>query len=102
MNDHALHIERSGDLQARCDGYRKRQVSRWRSRRRERGAALPVVLILSSMMLATSAAWFETSITAARGAVNLHDELSAFHAADAALQRCAQGVVTGTVSAAQP
>ncbi|GAB2908638.1 hypothetical protein GCM10027093_53360 [Paraburkholderia jirisanensis] len=101
MNDRALHAARGGVLQDRCGGYRKRQARRSHSRRSRRGAALPVVLILSSMMLATSAAWFEASITAARGAVNLHDELSAFHAADAALQRCAQGVVAGTVSAAQ-
>src|SRR6201991_1903652 len=64
-------------------------------RSRNRGAALPIVLILSSMMLVTSAAWFETSIAAARGAANLQDQLVAFHAADAALTLCAQRVVAG-------
>jgi hypothetical protein len=67
-------------------------------RSRNRGAALPIVLMLSAMMLATSAAWFETSLAAARGAANLHDQLIAFHAADSALSLCAQQVVAGEVS----
>jgi hypothetical protein len=67
-------------------------------RSRNRGAALPIVLMLSSMMLATSAAWFETSIAAARGAANLQDQLVAFHAADSALTLCAQRVVAGEAS----
>jgi hypothetical protein len=70
-------------------------------RARNRGAALPIVLILSSMMLATSAAWFETSVAAARGAANTHDQLIAFHAADSALTLCAQRVVAGEVSSAE-
>src|SRR5262249_30766726 len=67
-------------------------------RSRNRGAALPIVLILSSMMLATSAAWLETSVAAARGAANLQDQLVAFHAADSALTLCAQRVVAGEAS----
>jgi hypothetical protein len=67
-------------------------------RARNRGAALPIVLILSSMMLATSAAWFETSVAVARGAANLQDQLVAFHAADSALRLCAQRVVAGEMS----
>ncbi|CAG4901969.1 pilus assembly PilX family protein [Paraburkholderia saeva] len=59
---------------------------------RTRGAALPVVLLLASMMLATSAAWFEASFTSARGTANLHDYLQAFHAADSALLLCADSV----------
>jgi hypothetical protein len=66
-------------------------------RSRNRGAALPIVLILSSMMLATSAAWFETSVAAARGAANLQDQFVAFHAADSALTLCAQRVAAGEV-----
>lgn len=59
---------------------------------RARGAALPVVLLLASMMLATSAVWFETSFTSTRSAANLHDYLQAFHAADSALLLCAERV----------
>lgn len=42
-----------------------------RRRQRARGAALPIVLLISSMMLVTSAAWFEASLAASRGAANL-------------------------------
>ena len=70
---------------------------RWRvSRRRCRGAVLPIVLLISAMLLATSAAWFEVSIAAARGAVNVRDYMQAFHAADSALTLCARGVVAST------
>ncbi|WGS51732.1 pilus assembly protein [Paraburkholderia sp. D15] len=44
-------------------------------------------------MLATSAAWFESSLAAARGAGNVRDYLQAFHAADSALTSCARAVV---------
>jgi Tfp pilus assembly protein PilX len=44
------------------------------------------------MMLVTSAAWFETSLAAARGATNVRDYLQAFHAADSALTLCARSV----------
>ncbi|MGF6726336.1 Tfp pilus assembly protein PilX [Paraburkholderia sp. GAS41] len=64
--------------------------------RRARGAALPIVLLISSMMLITSAAWFETSLAAARAATNLRDALQAFHAADSALTLCARAVAAGT------
>jgi hypothetical protein len=74
----------------------RRDLVPWCSR--NRGAALLIVLMLSSMMLATSAAWFETSIAAARGAANLQDQLIAFHAADSALTLCAQRVVAGEAS----
>src|SRR5271165_6404311 len=59
------------------------------------GAALPIVLLISSMMLVTSAAWFEASLAAARATVNLGDALQAFHAADSALTLCARSVVAG-------
>lgn len=65
-------------------------------RPRTRGAALPIVLLISSMMLITSAAWFETSLAAARASANLRDALQAFHAADSALTLCARAVAAGT------
>lgn len=64
------------------------------------GVALPVVLLISSMMLTTSAAWFEATLTATRGAANLHDTLQAFHAADAALTLCARSVLAGAAPSA--
>ncbi|MFC0397557.1 pilus assembly PilX family protein [Paraburkholderia rhizosphaerae] len=81
---------------------RRNSAPRAPRRTRNRGAALPVVLMLSSMMLATSAAWFETSVAAARGAANLYDQLVAFHAADSALTLCSQRVLAGDVSSAEP
>ena len=66
---------------------------------RTRGAALPVVLLITSMMLATSAAWFETTLTAARSTANLRDYLQAFHAADSALLLCADMVSPGSAGA---
>lgn len=59
------------------------------------GAALPIVLLISSMMLITSAAWFEASLAAARATANLGDARQAFHAADSALTLCARSVVAG-------
>ncbi|MFP3565330.1 hypothetical protein [Paraburkholderia sp. SIMBA_030] len=44
------------------------------------------------MLLTTSAAWFETSLAAARGATNVRDYLQAFHAADSALTLCTRNV----------
>ena len=64
-----------------------------RSRVLNSGTVLPIVLLISAMMLATSAAWFETSLAAARGANNVRDYLQAFHAADSALTLCARSVV---------
>jgi Tfp pilus assembly protein PilX len=69
------------------------------ARSKARGAALPVVLAISSMMLTTSAAWFETSITGTRSATNMRDYLQAFHAADAALTLCARMLRSGTAPA---
>ncbi|HEY4299193.1 MAG TPA: hypothetical protein VGM85_22185 [Paraburkholderia sp.] len=70
---------------------------------RHRGVVLPIVLLLSAMMLATSAVWFETSLAAARAATNVRDYLQAFHAADSALTLCARSVVAaGADAAAQP
>lgn len=70
------------------------------SRARSGGVVLPIVLLISAMMLATSAAWFETSLAAARSASNVRDYLQAFHAADAALTLCARQVVA--VAATEP
>lgn len=70
---------------------------------RHRGVVLPIVLLISAMMLATSAAWFETSLAAARAATNVRDYLQAFHAADSALTLCARNVVAaGAEAAAAP
>ncbi|AXF00330.1 hypothetical protein CUJ88_13915 [Paraburkholderia hospita] len=48
------------------------------------------------MMLATSAAWFEQSVAAARNAAGMADHLIALHAADSALSTCARNVVNGS------
>jgi Tfp pilus assembly protein PilX len=65
---------------------------------------LPIVLLISTMMLVTSAAWFETSLAAARGTTNVRDYLQAFHAADSALTLCARSVIAAASaqSGAQP
>ncbi|SAK72357.1 hypothetical protein AWB77_03131 [Caballeronia fortuita] len=55
-----------------------------------RGATLPIVLILSSMMLVTAGAWLQTSLVAARTAVATRERVQAFHAADSALIRCSR------------
>lgn len=65
-----------------------------RSRGRQSGIVLPIVLLMSAMMLGTSAAWFETSLVAARAATNVRDYLQAFHAADSALTLCARSVIS--------
>jgi Tfp pilus assembly protein PilX len=65
------------------------------STQRVRGAALPIVLLISSMMLVTSAAWFEASLAASRSTNNLRETLQAFHAADSALTLCARAVLSG-------
>jgi Tfp pilus assembly protein PilX len=60
-------------------------------------------LLISAMMLATSSAWFETSLAAARAATNVGDYLQAFHAADSALNLCARSVIAaGADVAAAP
>lgn len=71
-----------------ASGGRRRRASRQHRdahRTRCRGAVLPIVLLISAMLLATSAAWFEASVAAAHSAVNVRDYLQAFHAADSAL-----------------
>jgi Tfp pilus assembly protein PilX len=74
-------------------------MMRWRFHRRagNRGMALPVVLVMASMMLVTSSAWFEASLLEARNASLIADDLQAFHAADAALLLCTRALMSGTV-----
>jgi hypothetical protein len=62
------------------------------------GAVLPIVLLISSLMLTTSAAWFETSLASARASTNVRDSLQAFHAADSALTLCARNIEAGTAT----
>jgi hypothetical protein len=69
------------------------------SRARHRGVVRPIVLLMSAMMLATSAIWFETSLAATRAAANVRDYLQAFHAADSALTLCARSVVAAGADA---
>nr|WP_307857196.1 PilX N-terminal domain-containing pilus assembly protein [Paraburkholderia aspalathi] len=73
-----------------------------RSRVLNSGTVLPIVLLISAMMLTTSAAWFETSLAAARGASNVRDYLQAFHAADSALTLCARSVAAAAAFEPQP
>ncbi|MBB3255364.1 Tfp pilus assembly protein PilX [Paraburkholderia bannensis] len=68
-------------------------------RKAGRGIALPVVLLLVSMMLVTSAAWFEASLFEARNAAAVLDELQSFHAADGALMLCSRALVDASASA---
>ncbi|WP_310630447.1 hypothetical protein [Paraburkholderia sp.] len=68
-------------------------------RARERGVALPVVLVIVSMMLVTSAAWFESSLFEARSAAGMADHLRSCHAADAALVACTRALIGGTAVA---
>ncbi|PQV52393.1 pilus assembly protein [Paraburkholderia sp. BL21I4N1] len=58
-----------------------------------RGTVLPIVLLITAMMLTTSAAWFESSLASSRAASNVRDYLQAFHAADSVLTLCARAVV---------
>lgn len=81
--------QRSGGLSRKRNGCRSHHASLGR----QSGVVLPIVLLISAMMLATSAIWFETSIAAARAASNVRDYLQAFHAADSALNLCARSVV---------
>ena len=59
-------------------------------RRRSRGIALPIVLLMSSMLLVTAAAWLEAALVSARVTTNLGERVQAFHSADSALIRCAK------------
>src|SRR6185437_14813036 len=72
------------------------------SRARHRGVVLPIVLLMSAMMLTTSAVWFETSLAATRAAANVRDYLQALHAADSALTSCARRVVSAAADASVP
>ncbi len=65
---------------------------------RDRGIALPVVLLIAAMMLATSAAWFEQSVAGVRNAAGMADHLIALHAADSALSACARNAVNGSLA----
>lgn len=65
---------------------------------RDRGIALPVVLLIAAMMLTTSAAWFEQSVATARNAAGMADHLIALRAADSALSTCARNVVNGSLA----
>ncbi|WP_255218916.1 pilus assembly PilX family protein [Paraburkholderia kururiensis] len=60
----------------------------------KRGAALPVVLVVISTMLVSSAAWLEMSLMSSRQASAVADHLQAFQAADAALTVCARRLVS--------
>jgi Tfp pilus assembly protein PilX len=62
---------------------------------KHRGAALPVVLLLTSAMLATSIASLDASIAAVRRAANIDDHLRAANAADAALSLCVRALDAG-------
>ena len=62
---------------------------------RQRGIVLPGALIVASMMLVTSAAWFEISMAQTRHAANVHDHIRAAQAADGALLLCARALRAG-------
>lgn len=81
-------LRRAKKERSHCLGHARRS-----RRTRLRGTVLPIVLLISAMMLATSAAWFETTLAAARGTTNVGDYLQAFHAADSALNLCARSVI---------
>ncbi|WP_028220161.1 pilus assembly PilX family protein [Paraburkholderia oxyphila] len=72
---------------ARCS--RNRRVNQY-------GVALPIVLLIVSMMLATAAAWFEAALFEARNSGAAIDQLRSFHAADAALVLCTRALADGT------
>lgn len=74
-----------------------RRGGRCLRRGRQRGVALPVVLTIVSMMLVTSAAWFESALLAARNANAVADHLQSFHAADAALALCSRAAAEGAL-----
>jgi Tfp pilus assembly protein PilX len=63
-----------------------------------RGAALPIVLLISSMLLVTAAAWLEAALVDARVAASLGNRVVAFHAADSALLRCSR-IAIGSAAA---
>ncbi|SDC28785.1 hypothetical protein SAMN05421548_105179 [Paraburkholderia lycopersici] len=65
---------------------------------KRRGVALPVVLLIVSMMLVTSAASFEAALMERRNADAVADHLQSFHAADAALVLCARALTEGSLA----
>jgi Tfp pilus assembly protein PilX len=71
-------------------------------RARQRGVALPVVLLIVSMMLATSAAWFEMALFEARNAGAVVDQLQSFRAAEAGLTLCTRALVGAMAMAPAP
>lgn len=74
-----------------------RRSGRWP--RRMVGAALPGVLAVTAATLVMASAWFEVSLAERRRAANLASWLIAFHAADAALDACAQVLLEGPMAA---
>jgi Tfp pilus assembly protein PilX len=66
-----------------------------------RGTALPIVLLMSSMLLVTAAAWLEAALVDARVAASLGNRVTAFHAADSALIRCSR-IAVGSIPAPTP
>jgi Tfp pilus assembly protein PilX len=68
---------------------KKRIRSFVRLPKHSRGIALPIVLLMSSMLLVTVAAWLEAALVSARTTTNLGERVRAFHSADSALIRCA-------------
>ncbi len=81
----------------------RRDSPRRQRQGQRRGVALPVVLVIASMMLVTSSGWFEAALLEARNASLIADDLQAFHAADAALVLCTRALASGsTFVPAQP
>ncbi|MFC4703028.1 pilus assembly PilX family protein [Paraburkholderia caffeinitolerans] len=60
---------------------------------------MPVILLIVSMMLATSAAWFEGALFAARNSSAVIDQMQSFRAADAALALCSRALADGATIA---
>lgn len=82
-------------------GARQRSAAR-STQRSARGIALPVVLVIASMMLVSSSAWFEASLLESRNANFMADHLRAFHAADAALSLCTAALASGSMPMPSP
>lgn len=65
---------------------------------RSRGVALPGVLAVTASLAVMSSAWFEIAATEMRRTTSLASRLIAFHAADAALDACADALLNGTAA----
>lgn len=80
---------------------RKRTAPRNVMRRRERamtaspGVALPGVLAVTASLIVMSSAWFEIATTEMRRMSNVASRSVAFRAADAALEACADALLSG-------